>query len=51
MVLQTLPNTPSARAGMMPGDEIRGVNNYALDRMEPDQIIDCSPNRGKSPSC
>jgi len=40
MVLQTLPNTPSARAGMMPGDEIRGVNNYALDRMEPDQIIE-----------
>jgi len=40
LVLQTLPNTPSARAGMMPGDEIRGVNNYALDRLEPDQIIE-----------
>src|SRR5580658_6831642 len=40
MVLQTLPNTPSSRAGMMPGDEIRGVNNYALDRLEPDQIIE-----------
>ena len=40
MVLQTLPNTPSARAGMMPGDEIRAVNNYRLDRLEPDQIIE-----------
>lgn len=40
MVLQTLPNTPSSRAGMMPGDEIRGVNNYALDRLEPEQIIE-----------
>ena len=40
LVLQTLPNTPSSRAGMMPGDEIRGVNNYRLDRMEPDQIIE-----------
>jgi carboxyl-terminal processing protease len=40
MVLQTLPNTPSSKAGMMPGDEIRGVNNYRLDRMEPEQIIE-----------
>ncbi len=40
MVLQVLPNTPSARAGMMPGDEIRGVNNYRLDRLESDQIIE-----------
>ena len=40
LVLQTLPNTPSARAGMMPGDEIRGVNNYRLDQMQPEQIIE-----------
>ena len=39
VVLQTLPNTPSARAGMMPGDEILAVNNYRLDRLEPEQII------------
>jgi carboxyl-terminal processing protease len=39
LVLQTLPNTPSSRAGMMPGDEIRGVNNYRLDQLDPDQII------------
>jgi len=40
MVLQTLPNTPSSRAGMMPGDEIRGVNNYRLDQLEPEQIME-----------
>ena len=38
-VLQTLPNTPAARAGIAPGDEIRGVNNYSLARLEPEQII------------
>ncbi|MDE3197660.1 MAG: S41 family peptidase [Acidobacteriota bacterium] len=40
LVLQTLPNTPSARAGMMPGDEILAVNNYRLDRLELDQIVE-----------
>ena len=39
MVLQALPNTPSARAGMMPGDEVLAVNNYRLDRLEPEQIV------------
>ena len=39
VVLQTLPNTPSAKAGMSPGDEIVAVNNYRLDRLEPEQII------------
>ena len=40
LVLQTLPNTPSAKAGMMPGDEILAVNNYRLDRLELDQIVE-----------
>ena len=40
LVLQTLPNTPSSKAGMMPGDEILAVNNYRLDRLEPEQIIE-----------
>src|SRR5262249_3578367 len=40
VVLQTLPNTPSSKAGMMPGDEILAVNNYRLDRLEPEQIIE-----------
>ncbi len=40
LILQTLPNTPSAKAGMMPGDEILAVNNYRLDRLELDQIVE-----------
>jgi carboxyl-terminal processing protease len=40
LILQTLPNTPSAKAGLMPGDEILAVNNYRLDRLEPDQTIE-----------
>jgi carboxyl-terminal processing protease len=40
MVLQTLPNTPSQKAGMMPGDEIVAVNGYRLDRLEADQIVE-----------
>lgn len=40
VVLQTLPNTPSARAGMMPGDEILAVNNYRLDRLDLDQMVE-----------
>src|SRR4051812_5869945 len=40
LVLQTLPNTPSVKAGMMPGDEILAVNNYRLDRLELDQIVE-----------
>jgi carboxyl-terminal processing protease len=40
VVLQALPNTPSEKAGMTPGDEILAVNGYRLDRLEFDQIID-----------
>jgi len=40
LILQTLPNTPSAKAGLMPGDEILAVNNYRLDRLELDQIVE-----------
>ena len=40
LVLQTLPNTPSERSGMSPGDEILAVNNYRLDRLDEDQIIE-----------
>jgi carboxyl-terminal processing protease len=40
MVLQALPNTPSEKAGMTPGDEILAVNNYRLDRLEFEQIIE-----------
>jgi len=40
LILQTLPNTPSAKAGLMPGDEILAVNNYRLDRLELEQIVE-----------
>jgi len=39
LVLQTLPGTPSEKAGMTPGDEILAVNNYRLDRLDSEQII------------
>lgn len=39
VVLQTLPGTPSEKAGMSPGDEILAVNNYRLDRLDADQIV------------
>lgn len=38
-VLQTLPGTPSARAGMQPGDEILAINGIALDRLSIEQLV------------
>lgn len=40
LVLQTLAGTPSAKAGMMAGDEILAVNNYRIDRLELEQIVE-----------
>jgi carboxyl-terminal processing protease len=37
--LQTLPGTPSNRAGIQAGDELVAVNNYAIRSLEPEQII------------
>ena len=37
--LQTLPGTPSNRAGIMPGDELVGINNIAIGNLEPEQIV------------
>jgi carboxyl-terminal processing protease len=39
VVLQTLPNTPSEKSGISPGDEILAVNNYRLDRLDADEIV------------
>ncbi|HBY63774.1 MAG TPA: S41 family peptidase, partial [Solibacterales bacterium] len=39
VVLQTLAGAPSARAGIAPGDEILAINNIALNRLEPEQLI------------
>lgn len=38
IVLQTLPDTPSSRVGLQPGDEIVAVNNIRLDRLMPEQL-------------
>src|SRR5579862_6299969 len=39
IVLQALPGTPSAKAGLQPGDEIVAVNNVELARLQFDQIV------------
>ncbi|MBC8164278.1 MAG: S41 family peptidase [Bryobacteraceae bacterium] len=39
IVLQTLPNTPSARSGLNPGDEIVAINGIALNRLEVEQLV------------
>src|SRR6185312_1519002 len=50
LVLQTLPNTPSAKAGMTPGDEILAVNNYRLDRLDGEQIIELLTESKQKPA-
>lgn len=37
--LQTLPGTPSNKAGIQPGDELVAINNIAIGRLEPEQIV------------
>lgn len=39
IVLQALPGTPSARAGIAPGDEILAINDISLDRLDLDQLV------------
>jgi carboxyl-terminal processing protease len=39
IVLQTLPGTPSAKAGLSPGDEILVINNVPLNRLDFPQLI------------
>ena len=38
IVLQTLPDTPSSRAGLAPGDEIVSVNGYQVAALTIDQL-------------
>jgi len=40
IVLQALPGTPSAKAGLSAGDEIVGINGIALARLEFDQLVE-----------
>ncbi len=39
IVLQTMPGTPSAKAGLAAGDEILAINGYVLSRLEFDQLV------------
>jgi len=39
IVLQAMAGTPSAKAGLQPGDEIVAVNNVALARLDFEQIV------------
>src|SRR6202158_2699987 len=43
IILQAMAGTPSAKSGLQPGDEIVAVNNIALARLGPDQIIGFLP--------
>jgi carboxyl-terminal processing protease len=38
IVLQTLPGTPSAKAGLAPGDEILAINGYVIARLDMEQL-------------
>lgn len=38
--LETLPGTPSNKAGIQPGDELVAVNNIAIQSLDPQQIIE-----------
>jgi carboxyl-terminal processing protease len=40
IVLQVLPGTPSAKAGLTPGDDIIAVNGYEVARLDQDQIAE-----------
>jgi carboxyl-terminal processing protease len=39
IILQVLPNTPAAKSGLSPGDEILGINGFALNRLEIEQLV------------
>jgi len=40
IVLQTLPGTPSNKAGLAPGDEILGINGYIISRLDMEQLTE-----------
>ena len=39
IVLQTLPGTPSQKAGLSAGDEIMNINGYTVARLDFDQLV------------
>ena len=40
VILQTMPGTPSAKSGLMPGDEIVAINNYIIGRLDIEQLTE-----------
>jgi carboxyl-terminal processing protease len=38
IVLQTLPGTPSAKAGLAPGDDILAINGYVVSQLDIEQL-------------
>ncbi|HUP04807.1 MAG TPA: S41 family peptidase [Bryobacteraceae bacterium] len=40
IVLQVLPGTPGAKAGLTPGDDLLAVNGYEIARLDQDQIAE-----------
>lgn len=40
IVLQVMPGSPSAKAGLSAGDEIIAINDYTLARLEMEQLIE-----------
>ena len=38
IVLQTIPGTPSQKAGLAPGDEILAINGYIIGQLDTDQL-------------
>ena len=38
IVLQTLPGTPSSKAGLAPGDEILAINGYVIAQLDVEQL-------------
>jgi len=40
IVLQAMPGTPSAKAGLAPGDEILAINGYVISRLDLDQLTE-----------
>jgi carboxyl-terminal processing protease len=50
IVLQTLPGTPSAKAGLAPGDEILGINGYVVARLDLDQLTELLTEARQQPA-
>jgi carboxyl-terminal processing protease len=50
VVLQTTPGTPSAKAGLAPGDEIVGINNYVVGRLDLDQLTELLTESRQGPA-